>query len=110
MERVNTWQSNPAAWHPWLYLVILLQSLDVLTTAIGLRLGLPESNPLMASVLFEHSELAMYGAKAVLVGVIIFAIAKLRQRYRVWPLLFTAAFWTALAVLNNTVAIAAVLN
>lgn len=76
------------------YLVVVafvLASLaDVATTALGLRVGLHELNPFMATFL-RHSELAMYAVKLLMVAMILSLCLRLERRYPlVW---YSVGFW-----------------
>jgi hypothetical protein len=81
--------------------------LDIVTTAIGLRLGIPESNPFLASVMRQHGELAMYGLKALLVAWIVLAVLLMQRRYRhAWPVVVVSTIPVVLVVVNNLALIA----
>jgi hypothetical protein len=87
--------------------VCLANGLDMLTTAIGLRLGIPEGNPLMGSVLRLHGELAMFGLKILLVAFLVFVAVRVQRRYRrVWPLMLVMIVPAFLVVVNNVALIA----
>jgi hypothetical protein len=91
----------------WIGLLLFAQGLDVMTTAVGLRLGIPEGNPLMISLFRLHGELAMYVLKLVTAAAVVWAIARLRYRYRrVWPIALAMVVPTLVAVVNNVVLIA----
>ena len=102
MQEARMWDASGPVWRIWVLMVCLAHSLDVATTAAGLRLGIPEGNPLMAQVLSGHSEIAMYGLKAALVAVLITAVWKFRPRYPlVWPLFQIMTVMVVLTVVNN---------
>lgn len=79
----------------------------MLTTAIGIRRGIPEDNPLMGSVLHLHGELAMYAMKILVVAFLVFVIVRVQRRYRrVWPLLLVMTVPVLLVLINNLALIA----
>jgi hypothetical protein len=91
----------------WIALLLLAEGLDVVTTAVGIHLGVPEGNPLMLSIFRLHGELAMYDVKLLTVAVVVWAIVRLRRRYqRVWPIGLAMALPAAVAVVNNLAVIA----
>ena len=82
-------------------LFALLQSLDVLTTALGLRNGAVEANPLAAGLLAGHGELALYGAKLLVAGLVLGAVCLLDGHLRrVWlaPRVANAVYVAVVAV------------
>jgi hypothetical protein len=88
----------------WLAMAVLAHSADILTTHLGLGLGVPEGNPLMASVLSNHGELAMYEAKALLAGALIGLVLVARRRYPLaWPVWCATVVLTLAVVGNNVV-------
>ncbi|NKE35724.1 hypothetical protein GWG54_07805 [Natronococcus sp. JC468] len=52
----------------WVLVVLSLVG-DVVTTFVGLRIGLAESNPLARSVIYSHGLIGMLGLKGAAVGV-----------------------------------------
>jgi len=87
---------------PWLALLFLLNSLDMATTALGLQLGIPEGNPIQASLLAGYGELALLLSKIVLLAGLILVLHLLRARYRrLWPFWLAMTVPTLLVVTNN---------
>lgn len=108
--RQRTWRASATAWVPWMLVVALAHALDVLTTAAGLRLGIPEGNPIMAAVL-QHGELAMYAVKAALVAGLAVAVLKIRPRYPLaWTVYRAMTVVVVLTVVNNAAQIAAAMR
>jgi hypothetical protein len=87
-----------------LLLLAYLSLLDVLSTSAGLRLGIPEGNPLPAAVLAAHGELAMYGLKAAVTAGVVLAILALRGRYPRLPVALTAVNVILAVVVASNVA------
>jgi Domain of unknown function (DUF5658) len=111
MAKVRIWGSAIARYHVWLALLILANGLDVATTAVGLRLGIPEGNPLMSSILHLHGEAAMYALKIAMVAGLFLLIQRAQHRYRRLSLLLAvAATPPVLVVINNLAWIASVVN
>jgi hypothetical protein len=102
-----TWERGFPSLQLWLVTIGLTHGLDILTTAIGLRLGIPEDNPFMSSVLHRHGELAMYGMKILIVVGLVFAVVRLRGRYqRAWTLMLAMTVPVFLVVVHNLALIA----
>ena len=81
----------------------------MLTTSAGIRLGIQEGNPVMASAL-AHGELTMYGLKIVAVAAIILLIARLRRHHQIWPASLGVIMLTSLVVASNVSQILEVLR
>jgi ABC-type long-subunit fatty acid transport system fused permease/ATPase subunit len=95
----------------WILLAVFAHSLDIGTTSLGLSLGVPEANPLMASLLHSHGELAMYVFKASLVGLVTGFVLLVRRRYPLaWPAWCAGTLLTLIVVVNNTVEVAKVIG
>lgn len=89
-----------------LALFLVLQALDVLTTAAGLRNGAVEANPAAAWLLAVHGELAVYAVKALIVaGVVALVLATERFAPRVWHALRICNVLYVLVVAVNATAI-----
>jgi hypothetical protein len=102
-----SWQGGVPGLRLWLAILCTAHALDVVTTAIGLRLGIAESNPLMYSVLHLNGELSMYGLKIAIVVLLVLAIGPIQQRYRrIWPILLLMTAPAVLVVINNVALIA----
>ena len=102
-----TWRRGFPSLKLWLVIVCLAHGLDMLTTAIGIRRGIPEDNPLMGSALRLHGELAMYGMKILVVAFLVFVIVRVQRRYRrVWPLMLVMTVPVLLVLINNLALIA----
>src|SRR5437660_1384015 len=108
MQAMQTWWPMSSSLKIGLGLLFLAQSLDVVTTLIGLHLGIPEGNPVMNLVLHRQGELAMYGLKVALVAAAILLIGSLRwPSQRVWPLLLIMTLPAIVVVISNLALIAA---
>lgn len=111
MQQLRIWRGSLPYPIAWLAVVVVANGLDILTTAIGLRLGIPEGNPLMASTLRLDGELAMYSLKILLVAAMFLLVAHAQRRYRtVWPLFAVMALPPVLVVVNNLAWIAHALS
>jgi hypothetical protein len=78
------------------------QTLDSLTTHLGLALQHPELNQIMAPIIATDGELVAYAVKGIAVAVLL-AILMLtyRRRPHVWRAYQVAAWLTAFAVIVN---------
>lgn len=86
---------------------LVLQTLDVVTTAIGLRIGLVEANALAAGLLARYGELAVYSLKALVTFAVIGIILLLQHRYaRIWLGLKIVSVYMCLVVALNIISIA----
>ncbi|MDA8219169.1 MAG: DUF5658 family protein [Dehalococcoidales bacterium] len=66
-------------------LFVLLQSLDILTTYLGLRNGAREINVLPSWLLGNAGEMVMYAFKACLVLLVLTLVLSLEYRFpRIW--------------------------
>lgn len=81
---------------------LAIQSLDVLTTYIGLRRGAAEANLLPRWLLDNHGEAAMYLFKAVLVLAVLLLVVRLQHHY--------PNLWTALRVTNVMMVVVVAIN
>jgi len=80
------------------------QSLDALTTHLGLALQHLEVNALMRPVIANHGELAAFAVKGAAVGVLLATLMLLQHsKPRVWQAFRVAAWVTALAVTINVI-------
>ncbi len=80
------------------------QSLDAVTTHLGLGLQHLEINALMRPLITAHGELAAFAVKGTAVAVLLAALMLLQRRKpRVWQAFRVAAWVTALAVTINVV-------
>ena len=80
------------------------QSLDALTTHLGLALQHLEVNALMRPVIANRGELAAFAVKGAAVGVLLATLMLLQHRKpRVWQAFRVAAWVTALAVTINVI-------
>jgi hypothetical protein len=78
------------------------QLLDVTTTHIGLSLGRQELNGAAAWIITHDGELAVYGLKLGLVGLLVaFLLVFGRRSAAVWNAYLIAAWITTFAVINN---------
>lgn len=111
MQPVRTWRAFPESWHIWVIAICVAHALDIYTTALGLRLGIPEGNPFMSMVLSSYSEFAMYGVKAVLAALVILTVLRFQRRFPlVWPLFQAITLLVLLVVANNVAEISKVIN
>jgi len=78
------------------------QLLDVTTTHIGLSQGRQELNGAAAWIIAHNGELAVYGLKLGLVGMLVaFLLLYGRRSSAVWNAYLIAAWITTFAVINN---------
>src|ERR1700682_1224972 len=78
------------------------QLLDVTTTHIGLSQGRQELNGAAAWIIARNGELAVYGLKLGLVGMLVaFLLLFGRRSKAVWNAYLIAAWITTFAVINN---------
>src|SRR6266849_8041441 len=78
------------------------QVLDVTTTHIGLSQGRQELNGAAAWIIAHNGELAVYGLKLGLVGMLVaFLLLYGRRSNAVWNAYLIAAWITTFAVINN---------
>jgi hypothetical protein len=78
------------------------QLLDVTTTHIGLSQGRQELNGAAAWIIARNGELAVYGLKLGLVGMLVaFLLVFGRRSNAVWNAYLIAAWITTFAVINN---------
>jgi hypothetical protein len=78
------------------------QLLDVTTTHIGLSQGRQELNGVAAWIIAHNGELAVYGLKLGLVGMLVaFLLLYGRRSSAVWNAYLIAAWITTFAVINN---------
>src|ERR1700730_10838670 len=78
------------------------QLLDVTTTHIGLSQGRQELNGAAAWIIARNGELAVYGLKLGLVGLLVaFLLIFGRRSNAVWNAYLIAAWITTFAVINN---------
>lgn len=69
----------------WLVCLLILHVLDVATTFVGLRLGLQEANGIARWLNGALGEWAMYGWKALLIGIFLSLLFLLRRHEQpVW--------------------------
>ena len=84
-----------------IFAFVLMQSMDILTTYVGLRSGLAEANPTMAVVQMLHGEMAMYLFKGVMAfGAILLGI-KAYQMKRSSLAMWIGVALTSVAVVSN---------
>ena len=78
------------------------QLLDVTTTHIGLSQGRQELNGVAAWIITHNGELAVYGLKLGLVGMLVaFLLLYGRRSSAIWNAYLIAAWITTFAVINN---------
>ena len=78
------------------------QLLDVTTTHIGLSQGRQELNGVAAWIIAHNGELAVYGLKLGLVGMLVaFLLLYGRRSSAIWNAYLIAAWITTFAVINN---------
>lgn len=90
--------------HPRLLLTFCtINLLDIATTAAGLRLGIPEDNPLPAYVLVTSGEHAMYLMKCMVMLTAVFVA------WKIYPAMWKGIAWItvilSVVVVNNLVLI-----
>ncbi|WP_293032521.1 DUF5658 family protein [Natronococcus sp.] len=83
----------------WVLVVLSLVG-DVVTTFVGLQLGLAESNPIARNVIYSHGLAGMLALKAVAVGVGLACRPFLPQLYRVIVPAGLAIPWTVAVGIN----------
>ena len=77
-ERIYGARNSQALNHLWLVYVLLgLQSLDVLTTHVGLQMGAVEANPVVAGLMGGIGEAAAYAIKMTVVLAAALVLCKL---------------------------------
>lgn len=81
-------------------LVALSLVADVVTTFVGLRLGLAESNPAARSAIEGYGVIGMLGLKAFAVGVALACRPLLERAYRPIVPAGLAVPWLAAAIIN----------
>ena len=81
---------------------LALQTLDALTTALGLRAGLSEGNGIAASLLARYGELGAYGLKALVTFAVLACILLLHRRY--------ARLWLGLKIISAYMCLVVALN
>lgn len=95
---------------PWLFtLVLLAMAGDVITTTIGLELGLREANPVVAGTIETYGVLGMVTLKTLTVGILLslpLLSARPRLTFRACCGCYAAICW--LAVASNVVHIVVV--
>lgn len=78
------------------------QTLDLITTHLGLGRQHVEMNQVMAPVIAVHGELVAYAIKATAIAILLAVLMLLqRQKPRVWTAYLLAAWLSAGAVLLN---------
>lgn len=93
----------------WLALALAAHLLDVATTMVGLRAGVPEGNPVMVWALETGGEGAMYGVKVGILlagGILIWHGTRTWTRPR-WPIWAIVAVPAWLVVGNNVLVVLA---
>src|SRR5260370_34026121 len=106
LEPASRWLTGGGQLNVWILLLGAMNAMDVLTTAICLRAGRVELNPVMALFL-NHGELVMDALKLATILGIIALIDRASRRYRrVWPLWVLPVGLTGFAVVNNLLLIA----
>ncbi len=91
----------------WLAVFLLLQSLDVATTFIGLRAGLYEANALAAWLGLKLGTWALYGWKGFAVSLFLLLLLLLQTRYpQVWLAVRLSAAVLLVAVSFNVLNLA----
>lgn len=88
-------------------LYVVLQWLDVATTAVGLRLpGIHEANPVARWMMEDWGELTAYSVKMLIVLAVLVVVLCLQDRFRrLWLSLRTINVLMTLAVTLNLVSI-----
>lgn len=85
---------------------IILNAMDMITTALGFRLGYTEANYFMATVLQTFGETTMFAVKLLVVWIVVASMFLLSARYwRLWYGLHAVNAVLAMAVLSNLVAV-----
>lgn len=96
-------RSIPANHKPWIGgIYLLLQTLDVATTMVALRLGATEGNPVARYILETYGEPVLLVWKAAVVVGVLLVVLALQRRY--------AGLWFALRVVNVFMAVVVMLN
>ncbi len=88
-----------------LLLFAMLNLLDVLTTRLGLVLGIPEGNPIPAAIIAGQGFETFVLVKVVLVLVVSAAPLLLPRFHRIWMAIHFGSAVLALAIANNLVQI-----
>jgi hypothetical protein len=73
-----------ALWSPYIQVFLYLQVLDLLTTLIGLKLGIAEASPFVRSLLQFGPGLAVTASKLVAIGLAALCFTLKRSRLIVW--------------------------
>jgi hypothetical protein len=81
-------------------LFLLLNLFDVITTYIGLRIGLTEGNLFPAWILRQFGEWAMYSSKAILMIMVLVGVLGLRFALKRQFFLITNTWLLFLVMLN----------
>ncbi len=90
-----------------LLLFAMLNALDVLTTRLGLIVGIPEGNPIPAAIIASEGFETFVLVKVVLVLVVCAAPLLLPRFHRIWMAIHLGSALIALAVANNLLQIVA---
>ena len=85
-----------ALWAPYIQVFLYLQVLDLLTTLVGLKLGIREASPFVRSLLQFGPGLAVSASKLVAIGLA--AVCFMLNRYR---LILWVNCWYGLIVVWN---------
>ena len=100
VDRAQQLRADGRLWLIAMWLV--LQSLDIATTAFGLRNGLREANGIAAFGFAQHGELSVYGFKGLVALAILGSIVLLQPRFpRLWLGLQIITGYMLLAVSFN---------
>ena len=87
-----------------LWFVVCLSGLaDVALTAVGLRLGLAESNPFAAAVIARFGLAGMVAVKAAAAGLAVWGWVVLPARYALAVPAFVGAPWVVACLVNAVV-------
>jgi hypothetical protein len=102
--RVSSWlpgDLTPVALERVLWILVAVSLIgDVVTTFIGLQLGLAESNPVAREVIYGHGVAGMLALKAFAVGVALACRPLLPQTYRAIVPAGLAFPWTVAVFIN----------
>lgn len=92
-----------------LLLLLLLNLADVITTHVGLAIGIPEGNPLPAMLLAGGGQLAMFASKAGMMAGMALIVCLLHDRYPNLRLALTVTnFMLLLVLISNSAQIMAI--
>jgi len=97
----------------WLALAVAvtLHFGDIISTHLGLRMGLPEGNLIPATILGLRGEAAMYGLKLATVSAVILLIALLDGRYpRLWRTIHVTNAMMVAVLLSNSAQVMAAMR